>query len=485
MSNNDDKNYNIENNNSIKELIKESIEESMKPNQKKNSKPVLFHKKLIPLSMSLFMAIALSILFFFLLYNIKNVNISLGNFITALKPFIYGGIIAYILVPMCNKYQQWLERITMHLFKVSKKEANIIAKPLSIGLSFLTAFLIIYVLLSLILPELIVSLNMISKNLTSYYSTALDWINNTFKNNDLLKKYAKDVTDNISGSLYKFIISDLLPNTETLVTSVSSGVMNVVSVAKNLFIGIIVAIYLLNSRERFSAQSKILVHSILKEKHANKLIKEVRFTNKMFMGFISGRLVDSAIIGVLCFIGLTVMNIQYAFLISVLIGVTNIIPFFGPFIGGIPSGLLILMDDPVRFIWFVVFIIVLQQIDGNIIGPKIMGEMTNLNSFWVLFAIMVFSGLFGFIGMLIGVPVFAVIYHLSQELILKGLKRTGYEPSPEDAEISGYSEMIEELKLEDELGEFYLSGSNRKTLTQRFLSLLKKVSTRINRNTKK
>ena len=169
----------------------------------------------------------------------------------------------------------------------------------------------------------------------------------------------------------------------------------------------------------------------------------------MFMGFISGRLVDSTIIALLCFIGLSIMRMPYPLLVSVLVGVTNVIPFFGPFIGGIPSAFIILMASPTKCIWFIIFIVILQQIDGNIIGPKILGEMTNLSSFWVLFAIMLFSGLFGFVGMLIGVPVFAVIYHLIQELIMKGMKRTGYVPAPEDAELSKLNEYLANKEQSD------------------------------------
>ena len=170
----------------------------------------------------------------------------------------------------------------------------------------------------------------------------------------------------------------------------------------------------------------------------------------MFMGFISGRILDSTIIGCLCFIGFSILDIPYPLLISVIVGVTNIIPFFGPFIGGIPSAFIILMASPIKCLWFIIFIIILQQIDGNIIGPKILGDKTNLNSFWVLFAIMLFSGLFGFMGMIIGVPVFAVIYHLAQELIMMGLNRTGYTPTDEDAEVSMMNRYLEKKESEHE-----------------------------------
>ena len=168
----------------------------------------------------------------------------------------------------------------------------------------------------------------------------------------------------------------------------------------------------------------------------------------MFLGFITGSIVDSAIIGIICFIGTSILGMPYALLVSVIVGVTNIIPFFGPFIGGIPAAFLILMVDPIKCIWFVIFIFILQQADGNIIKPLILGERTNLNSFWVLFAILLFSGLYGFAGMIFGVPLFAVIYHLLQELIMKGMKKRNYVPTPEDAELSLLNEYLEKQNEE-------------------------------------
>lgn len=441
-------------------------------NNESNTKQRFFQRKFLYISFTLFLGIALSIAFFFILYNFKDVNISLGKFVSALKPFIYGGIIAYILVPMCNFYEKWTMWLLRDKLKLDTEKAESASPAVGIVLSLLTAALIIYILLSLIIPQLIISLTVVSKNLTSYYDTISDWLRDAFKDNATLLAYVEEFTGSLSETLSGWLKTELLPNTKTLVSNLSSGVINAVSLVKNLFIGIIVAIYLLNSRQTFAAQSKILVHSIMKEKYANKFIKEVYFANKMFMGFISGRLVDSAIIGVLCCIGLTILNMPYAFLVSVLVGVTNIIPFFGPFIGCIPSAFLILMVDPIKCIWFIIFIIILQQIDGNIIGPKIMGEMTNLNSFWVLFAIMLFSGLFGFVGMIIGVPVFAVIYHLSQELILKGLNRTGYVPTPKEAEDSKFNAFLEERKREEETDIIQHSPA-KPTLTKRIIDSIK------------
>lgn len=400
-----------------------------------------FQRRFINISLTIFLGLALSITFFFAIYNARDLNLGFGKLIGALRPFIYGAIIAYLLIPVCN----FFERNCINLLtktKLSTKSVQKIASVSSIILSFLFAFLIIYILLSLIIPQFIVSLSTIVDNFDWYYANITNWVNDFFKNNKLLHDYAETITKSISSTAEKWLQTELLPNAKTLVSNVSTGVLGAFSIIKNLFIGIIVSIYFLISRKNFAAQARIFTHAVFKEKIAGKIIDEVNFTNKMFMGFISGRLLDSTIIGCLCFIGFTILKIPYPLLISVIVGVTNVIPFFGPFIGGIPAGFIILMASPVKCLWFVIFIVILQQIDGNIIGPKIVGEKTNLNSFWVLFAIMLFSGLFGFAGMIVGVPVFAVIYHLVQELVMLGLKRTGYQATPEEAEASLLNEYL-------------------------------------------
>lgn len=425
-----------------------------------------FQRRFINLSLTLFFGLALSILFFFIIYYSKDVNIGIGKVINAVKPFIYGAVIAYLLTPMCNYIENLLKKITKKNGAGSTEKSEAIISAVSILLSMCIAFLAIYVLMSLVIPQFVVSLTLIVDNFDTYYDTVTDWLNNFFKDNDLLHDYAETVTASISSTLDKWLQTELLPNTKTLISNVSSGVLSAFSIVKNLFIGIIVAIYFLNSRKSFAAQARIFTHSLFSEKTANKIVKEVRFTNKMFMGFISGRILDSTIIGCLCFIGFSILDMPYTLLISVIVGVTNIIPFFGPFIGGIPSAFLILMASPVKCLWFIIFIIILQQIDGNIIGPKILGDKTNLSSFWVLFAILFFSGLFGFIGMIIGVPVFAVIYHLAQELIMLGLKRTGYTPSKEDADVSRLNKYLEKKETEDDFEnqpEIILHNNNSNT----------------------
>lgn len=414
------------------------------------NKKKFYQIKIVQISFALFFAAALSILFYFIMDNAGDRTISFGKFISAIRPFIYGAIIAYLLVPLCNGLEKLLYKILSKKKDFSKKESENFVTYLSIFLGLFIAVIIIYVLLSMIIPQLIVSLTVIVNNFDSYYDNITKWLNEFFKSNSLLHDYAESITTSLTDTAEKWLKTELLPNAKTILSNVSSSVLGVFSILKNIFIGLIVSIYVLASRRKFAAQAKIFVHAVFKEHTADKIIKEIQFSNKMFLGFISGRLLDSAIIAVLCFIGLSLLRMPYPLLISVVVGVTNIIPFFGPFIGGIPAGFIILMVSPIKCLWFAIFIVILQQIDGNIIGPKIVGELTNLNSFWVLFAIMVFSGLFGFVGMLVGVPVFAVIYHLAQELIMRGLKRTGYVPTPKDAEVSLLNDYLEKT-MEEEL----------------------------------
>ena len=195
------------------------------------------------------------------------------------------------------------------------------------------------------------------------------------------------------------------------------SVWKVLLFLKNILIGVIIAAYLLGNRRVFKRQATLILNRIFKEKWAKALIDEAAYVDKLFGGFISGKLVDSAIIGVLCYIGCSIFRFPNALLVSVIVGVTNIIPFFGPFIGAIPSSILIFLEDPRKGLWFILFVFLLQQLDGNVIGPKILGDRTGLSSFWVLFAIVLFGGLWGLIGMIIGVPLMAVIYDLVRKFV--------------------------------------------------------------------
>ena len=416
-------------------------------------KPKLFQRKNLTKSITLFVGLALSILFFFILFYSGKIKISFGQVVNSLKPFIYGGVLAYILVPVCNSIQYALEKLFSRSGKMKPKTVRSLSNALSLVFSMLFAVLVIYLLIALILPELADSISTISKNFDGYYKSFMDWINQIFASNPTVQSYVLGIIDTATSALQNWLKSDLLPSATYIIGNLSSGLISTFSLALNLVIGIIISIYILSARKTYAAQCRILVHSIFKEKAANKIIYECRYAHRMFQGFISGRLLDSIVMGVFCFIGLLILRIPYPLLISVIVGVANLIPFFGSFIGCVPSALLLLLIDPMKSLWFIIFIIILQQVDGNIVGPMIIGEKTNLSGFWVLFAILLFGGLFGVVGMLIGVPLFSVIYHLIQELIMKGMKRTGYVPDEDEAEVSLLNAYLKKKKLEEEGGE--------------------------------
>lgn len=365
-----------------------------------------------------FAILALAILFFFFIFRFDYLEKTLHRAVAILTPFIYGGVMAYALRIPCNFFENCLTDI---LPKRLKKWAPVLA----ICLSLLSAVLIIYLLLSMVVPQLVVSISGIISDLPKAAQDASDWVKETMEGNSVLKTYVETAFDNINQKLQAWAKGDLLPMLQNVMSGFTSTVSQVVGTLANLGIGLVVCIYLLQSRKLFARQSKMVLYSIVKPVWADRILDEINYADRMFVGFFSGKILDSAIIGLLCYVFSLIFGFPNAMLVSVIVGVTNIIPYFGPYIGAIPSALLILMSDPVKCIWFIVFIIVLQQFDGNILGPHLLANSTGLSGFWVLFSITVFGGILGFTGILIGVPVFAVIYDLAKKLVLHGLRKNG------------------------------------------------------------
>ena len=375
----------------------------------------------------LFGAIALSIVFFFLLYFNDHIRAWLGKIVGILKPFIYGGVMAYLLKPVCNVFEEKLVCWLTPSGKTPSARVRRIGAAVSIGVSVLLGIIIVAALLMMVLPQLATSIAGIVTMLEANIKYLEQWLTQFLGEQTVIMNYIENISVGITDRLTDWLNTQLLPNIQMVIGGVTSSVFGIVTVFKNLFIGLIVAIYLLGSRKQFAMQGRLIVYSVLKKRWADVVIGEVRFADRMFCGFINGKLLDSAIIGLLCFLFMWLFKLPYALLVSVIVGVTNVIPFFGPYIGAVPSVLLILMVSPIQSLVFLAFIIVLQQFDGNILGPRILGNVTGLSSFWVLFAILVFGGLFGFIGMIIGVPVFAVIYDIVKKLVHRGLQRNGQD----------------------------------------------------------
>lgn len=386
---------------------------------------------------AVFLTVAMCILFFFVVFRFDDLRKYIGVVIKILMPFIYGGVIAYLLAPVCG----WFERHLADLAVLDKKPEKTAEKyrkffkGISILLSLLLFCLIIYALVAMLVPQVINSILLLVEAMPGYIQTVSDWIEKLVQDNPVMLSYVEQYSADIMESVQNFAKVHLLPNINNIISGVSASLWTMVTMVKNLGIGLIVAVYLLNSRKIFRRQTKLVIHALLPykeyppkkngksvEQKADWMIRELHILNVYLGGFIKGKLLDSLIIGVICMVFTACTNMPYAVLISVVIGVTNIIPFFGPFIGAIPSAILILMVSPIQCVYFVIFVIILQQFDGNILGPKILGNTTNLSSFWVLFAILLFGGVFGIVGMVIGVPAFAFIYQLIREWVLDRLE---------------------------------------------------------------
>lgn len=375
--------------------------------------------------LGLFLVVVSALAIFFIVTNAEAILDTIGKYVVILRPVIYGCVIAYILNPLMKLYQELLLKLFDRKGKKASDKMKGIVTGLSITLSLLTGIFIIIILCWMVLPQLVTSLTSLVNSLPEKANYYYNMLNDNIRNNTILADHLQDVALNtteyldekINTELFPWMQSELLPSVNMVAVEFANGVMSVLNLLYNLFIGIIVAIYILASKNTFLAQAKKAVYGLFKKKHADAIIHYVRISNTMFSGFITGKIVDSTIVGIICFIAMKIFGLPYAMLVSVIVGVTNIIPVFGPYIGLIPSAFLILLVNPIQALYFIILIAILQQLDGNIIGPAILGESTGLSAFWVLFAILLFGGMWGIVGMIIGVPLFAVIYRIIADFI--------------------------------------------------------------------
>ncbi len=395
-----------------------------------NVEEIGFFKRVFGRWLGLFLVIAAALVFYLLINNLDTILNSVFYVTGIIKPVIYGCVIAYILNPLMKMYQRWITIAYIKKGRQIPENKKGIINGITIILALLTGILIIVVLFIMVIPQIISSMLILVDNLPeqvdAYYNNIVEKIKNTPFLADTMQEAVLQMTkffdEKMNSELIPWLRTELLPNLNTYAKQFASGVAVFFNVLYNLFIGLIVAIYLLNSKRVFAAQSKKIVYGIFKKRHADMIIYYVRISNNMFSGFISGKIVDSAIIGLICFAAMSILKLPYTMLVSVIVGVTNIIPVFGPYIGAIPSALLILLVSPKQALYFLVLIIILQQLDGNIIGPAILGESTGLSAFWVLFSILLFGGFWGIAGMLVGCPLFAVIYKIIKDYISMRLR---------------------------------------------------------------
>lgn len=391
--------------------------------------------KYIKWAITAFTVVAASLITYYLIFHGGNVFKGLKHAMNICMPIIFGLVLGYLLTPVLNKIEQLLMKLCDKMKIKDGKKRKRVLRGIGIFITWILALSCMYCLISMMIKQIIPSVITIINDFDGYIKNISTWLNKLLDNNPDLKTYCIGLFERYSKEIEEWLNGTLLPKFTELLKTVSLSIISFLKIVWNFIIGLIISIYVMSSKETFAGQSKKMVYGLFKRDTANEIIHSMRFTHKTFIGFISGKIVDSLIIGLLCFIGVTILNIPYPALISVIIGVTNIIPFFGPFLGAVPSAILILLVDfthPMYCVYFVIFIIILQQLDGNIIGPKILGNSTGLSSFWVIFSITVFGGFFGFTGMIIGVPTFAVLYAVVRGIINKKLKEKNMTVNTEE-----------------------------------------------------
>ena len=383
-----------------------------------------------------FGVIACCILFYMLLQHGKSIGDAISSLLGILSPIIWGMVIAYLLWPLTKVFQRKLFEPLLKKIRPKKPVRTSLARGLSVALSILVALLIIAALIWLIIPQIYTSVESIVLNSQDYYDTITGWINKFFENNPEVEEVLLSATGNVSDSLLDWAKTALLPSMGKVVTSVTTGIYAVLRAILDVLIGFVVACYVLSNMELFLAKSKMVLYSLFSVKASKRILKAIRFTDTAFMGFISGKVIDSAIIGVICYICCAIMRMPYVVLVSVIVAVTNIIPVFGPFIGAIPGAVILLFLDPWQALIFLILILIIQQLDGNFIGPMILGDSIGISALWVLFAIVVGGDLFGLVGMVVGVPVFATIYGILRSAARHGLRQKGYTDVEESVSAS-------------------------------------------------
>ncbi len=360
------------------------------------------------LGLTIFLSLSATIVFFFLIFRMGEIGGMFSVILSALEPVLIGMVLAYLLCPVAKS----LEKAFRKLGKFARTAA--------VFATLILAFAVLALFCAIVLPQLAGSVSELVKVLPGQVQAQLDRISAYLKSDSEAGAAVMQMLESAETYLTDWIKTNLL----STVSTISGQVLSIGSMMVSLVVAVIVSIYLLLDRERYIAQCRKLFFAVSRNKRFNDAVLEaVGQTDRIFSGFISGKLVDSLIVGVICFVCLTILRMPYALLVSVIVGVTNIIPMFGPFIGAVPSAFLILLVSPAKCVIFIIFVVILQQIDGNIIGPKILGNSTGLSALYVTVSMLLFGKLLGFLGMIVGVPLFATLYYLIKRLAEHSLRK--------------------------------------------------------------
>lgn len=382
------------------------------------------------LSLSLFFAAAAFLVFYDTLFTSRTLLRLLGRLLGALQPILIGCFFAYLLLPIVNGVDASLRAKVKRHGGAIRSGASV--RAASILIAWLLVGAMCYVLISMILPQVVASVRQLASNFENYYNKIYGWIVLLLENNPGLAATVQENVQSYYTALVDWVKETALPGAQSLVAAAAGGIWSVAGFLTDLIVGVIVSVYLLFSKESWCAGARRALCAFFTPQWEQRILLAVRRADRIFSGFIRGKILDSTIIGILCLAACWLLKMPYAPLVSVIVGVTNVIPFFGPFLGAIPSALLILLVDPIKCLTFVVMVLILQQFDGNILGPKILGDSTGLSSFWVIVAILVGGSFFGIFGMFFGVPVFACLYSLYQTLVQSALEKKGLSCKLED-----------------------------------------------------
>jgi len=384
-------------------------------------------KKYISIGITAFIVAVCIILFVFAVFNYPVFAKGFSDLIRVLSPAINGLLIAYLLNPVVTFFETKAIPRFLSVLKIKEPSGvryKRLKRYISIGFSVILTISFISLFISIMIPQLVSSVASIVKQLPQYAKNVNEYLIKLFDDNPRVIEFINQYYEKIQD-ITNDVMSEAPVYINRVWTTISQGVMMSLSFIWNLLLGFILSVYLLSLKEKFLAQFRKIIIAIFERQKANSILDEIRLIDGIFKDYIVSSIVDSLIIGFLCFILCMIIGIPYAILISFIVGITNIIPFFGPFIGAVPSAIIIFMMDPMKALYFAVMILFLQQFDGNVLKPKLFGDSTGLPAFWVVVSIIVGGGFFGVMGMYLGTPVFAVIYNSLKRLIAKKLNEKG------------------------------------------------------------
>lgn len=392
------------------------------------------------------------ILFFFMVYRYHGFASFWRKLVWIVQPITIGVILAYLLNPVVRFIEAYVVKFLIPRVK-NKRRAQKAGRGVGVAGALLFLAVILILLFSVIVPSVSRSIQNMITVFPSEINNLIEWIEEFSKGDSELAEMVSEGIETASTMFQTYVQTELLPQAKVYLASITNGVIYGVKLLTNVLVGVIVSVYVLMSKETFAGQAKKIIYAILKPERGNIVITTVRKSNEIFGGFISGKLLDSAIIGVLAYVVLAIMKMPDTMLLAVIIGVTNVIPFFGPFIGAVPSFIIVVLQNPVQGLYFLIFIFILQQIDGNIIGPKILGDSTGITPFWVVTSILIFGGLWGFPGMLLGVPVMAVLQYIVRNLLDYALKKRGL--------VSDTASYVELVRVDKNTNELVYPGEEK------------------------